>query len=168
MSSYWIMVFNQHALGQFSAASLLTTLKGAHFDRLCDQYGLDRSLIRPTLAHLRVEMAVFEHFPYFLVWYGPNNSPPLVVTAREASMDGRSQLLVDRVDTALPPSVRSMLMKTRFVCGIELLPKQLRDMGLVLAYELARWAAVSGSGIVLALDGSWYRMNTDQAFIPLS
>ena len=51
--------------------------------------------------------------------------------------------------------------------SVALQDEQLTDMGLLLAYEVARWIAHQGSGIVLGLDAAWYRLNEHQAFIPL-
>ena len=51
--------------------------------------------------------------------------------------------------------------------SIELAEDQLQDLGLLLAYELARWAAVQGRGVIQALDGRWYRLNAHKAFLPV-
>ena len=39
--------------------------------------------------------------------------------------------------------------------------------GILLAYEVARWAANLRKGLIYGLDGTWYRLNRHQAFIPL-
>lgn len=160
---YWIRVYNQHPLGQFSAEMLQAALSGANFDTLCAQYGLDPALIGPVRKHLAVELPVRQRVPLILVRYAPRSQPPLVVT--EQSLD--RSLHAESLGAGLPASVRARLMQAQFVYMIELLEIQLTDMGLLLAYEFARWAAQRGSGIVLGLDGIWYRLNAHQAFIPL-
>jgi hypothetical protein len=84
----------------------------------------------------------------------------------EQSLD--LSLDADSLWVGLTASVRARLMQVQAVYMIELLETQLTDMGLLLAYEFARWAAQRGSGIVLGLDGVWYRLNAHQAFIPLT
>ncbi len=164
---YWIRVFNQNALGQFSAETLLSALVEANFDTLCARYGLDPALIAPARRHLAVELPINQQVPLILVRYAPRPQPPIVVTEQ-----GVDQYLGDKSPgkvpaEGLPARVRARLLRTRAVYTIELLEAQLADMGLLLAYEFARWAAGQGSGIVLGLDGSWYRLNAYQAFIPL-
>jgi hypothetical protein len=161
---YWIRVYNQHLLGQFSAETLRAALAGANFRTLCDQYGLDSALIGPARRHLAVELPVNQGVPLILVRYAPRPQPPLVVT--EQSLD--LSLDADSLWVGLTASVRARLMQVQAVYMIELLETQLTDMGLLLAYEFARWAAQRGSGIVLGLDGVWYRLNAHQAFIPLT
>jgi hypothetical protein len=66
-----------------------------------------------------------------------------------------------------PESVRKALSAAVQIVSVELDADQLQDLGLLLGYELARWAAVRGKGVMLGLDGRWYRLNAFKAFLPL-
>lgn len=165
---YRIMIFNQRQLGQFSEGSLLAAITASDYGTLCQQYGLDPALIQPSLDQLAVEFAPGGRVPYFMVRYQPGNQPPIVVTECEAGAMMGSQRLEDIIEEGAPLSARGHLSQTRFVCTVELVEAQLTNLGLLLAYELARWAAARGCGIVLGLEGAWYRLNTHQAFILLS
>ena len=164
---YRIMVFNQKQLGQFSKAELLTVIKGANFPTLCRQYGLEIALIEPALAHLAVEKAGGDQAPYFLLRYQPNGQPPIIVTEWNRDEIFHHQRLKGFDRQVAFPSLQNYFSRTQAVYSVALVLSQLSDLGLLLAYELARWAAHQGEGIVLGLDGMWYRLNAYQAFIPI-
>jgi hypothetical protein len=67
----------------------------------------------------------------------------------------------------VPEIARPALAHTAQVVAVSLEADQLQDLGLLLGYELARWAAVQGQGIMRALDSRWYRLNAYKAFLPL-
>lgn len=164
---YWIMIFNQNPLGQFSGESLLKAITTANYHTLCEQYGLDPGLIQPVVDHLCLEMAGGSAVPYFLVRYQPQHLPPLVVTRWNTTTSAGRQRLVPFAENPVSADLRDHLMGTRELITVELVEAQLVDLGLLLAYEIARWAAGLGSGIIYGLDGVWYRLNAHQAFIPL-
>ena len=164
---YLILIFNQNPLGQFSGESLLAAITTSNYHTLCEQYGLDPGLIQPALTQLSLEMAGGSAVPYFLVRYQPQHQPPLVVTRWDATTSAGRQRLVPFAESPVSADICEHLMCTSELVTVELVEAQLADLGLVLAYEIARWAAGLGSGIVYGLDGAWYRLNVHQAFIPL-
>jgi hypothetical protein len=165
--AYWIMIFNQNPLGKFSGESLLAAITSANYHTLCMQYGLDPALIQPAQKHLSLEMADQSAVPYFLVRYQPPHQPPLVVTRWDTLTPAGRGRLFDFVDHPVFAEIRDRLISTRELVTVELVESQLADLGLVLAYEIARWAAGLGEGLVYGLDGTWYRLNVHHAFIPL-
>lgn len=165
---YWIMIFNQYPLGRFSGESLLATIMTSNYHTLCEQYGLDPALIQPALEYLSLEMAGGSAVPYFLVRYQPKHRPPLVVTRLDTTTAEIRRQLLAFADSPVPADIREHLLRARELVTVELLEAQLADVGLLLAYEFARWAAGLGSGIVYGLDGSWYRLNVHHAFIALA
>ena len=165
---YWTMIFTQYPLGCFSENDLLAAVTASNLKTLCDQYGLDPALIQPTLENLSVELAVGQRQPLFVLRYQPKNQPPIVVTEWDVAAEAGSQLHADVTEAFLLSFGYEHLEEIRFVYSVELVESQLRDMGLLLAYELARWIAERGSGLVLGLDRTWYHLNPHQAFVPLS
>lgn len=165
--TYWILIFNQHPLGQFARESLISALRAANFYTLSRQYGLDPVQIPAALDHVDVEMATGGNVPYFLVRYQPKDQSPIVVTEWIVGAERGSQLMMAVINANPPPNPPEQLEKTRFIYSVALERAQLTDLGLVLAYEVARWVAKRGTGWVLGLDGAWYRLNRHQAFIPL-
>lgn len=162
-----ILVFNPQPLGKIDPKKLKHALLKVNFVTLCRQYGLNSTLIGPVKENLEVVVSKNQDFPYFLVKYGGDNKRPLFVYERQLkSRKGKSVLqgLSGGSDSKV---VNTHLSKSNFLVEIELGRSQLSDMGLLLAYEIARWAAVKGGGIVLGLDGRWYFLNQHGAFLPL-
>jgi hypothetical protein len=165
---YWIMIFNQNPLGLFSGESLLAAITSSNYHTLCEQYGLDPDLIQPTLAQLSLEMSRGSGLPYFLVRYQPQHQPPLVVTRWDALIGVGRQYLLGFAENPVSANMRDYLMSTRELVTVELVEAQLFNLGLLLAYEIARWAAAVGSGVMYGLDGFWYGLNAHHAFVPLA
>lgn len=161
------MVFNRHPLGNFNPAALLTDLKAVHFSTLCRQYGLDTALINPAMAQLAVDTAVNDSVPYFILRYQPEHRPPIVVNRVDLTGLRQDFNLDDVNGTQINTSVRMHVLNTREAYTVNLEDAQVKDFGLVLGYEVARWMAYRGDGLVLGLDGVWYRLNAYQAFLPL-
>jgi len=55
------------------------------------------------------------------------------------------------------PSARAKkrLIGVKEIVGIELAPSMLSDMGVVFAYELARYLAQKADGVIVDDDGTW-------------
>jgi hypothetical protein len=164
--SYRILIYNQRPLGQFSPTTLLADLKAVHYSTLCRQYGLDVALISPAMDHLAVDGSDEEHVPYFIVRYQSENHMPLVISKVGLADGWLGQVLTEGGQDALSVPVHDYLMRTQEAYSVALRYEQLYDLGLLLAYEIARWVAYRGSGLVFGLDGVWYRLNAQQAFIP--
>lgn len=162
-----IIVFNPKSLGEIEPKKLKHALLKVNFETLCSQYGLNSALIGPAKEKLDVVVSENRDFPYFMVKYRGDKDRPLFVYERQLEFQkGRSTC--DGITGASNSKVvNTHLSKTNFLVKIELGQKQLSDMGLLLAYEISRWAAVKGRGIILGLDGSWYRLNQHGAFLPL-
>lgn len=165
---YWILIFNQYPLGRFGKEDLLDAISASNFHTLCDQYGLEPALIQPGVEQLAVKKSTGEHVPLFFLQYQPINRPPIVVTEWDVAGENGKQLLADMIEGCGSSKTCEPLLKTRFIYSVELVESQLYDLGLLLAYEIARWATERGEGIVLGLDRTWYRLNTYKAFIPLT
>ena len=165
--SYRVLIFNQRPLGQFSAADLLADIKKVHFSTLCCQYGLDPSQIKSALGHLSVEWSENEHVPYFVVRYQPENRAAIVVSNFNFDKVWDGYAAFEGGQHTLPAPVHDQLENTQEAFSVALEESQIRDFGLLLAYEIARWVAHRGSGLVFGLDGAWYRLNAHQAFIPM-
>ena len=161
--AYRILVFNQRPLGRFSPAELLEDLRAVHYSTLCRQYGLNPALISTAMEYLAVDGSEDVDLPYFIVRYQPENQPPIVVS--KVGLPEVWQGLSVKEQAILPGPVRSHLERVQEAYSLALKEAQLFDLGLLLAYEIARWLAQSGEGLVFGLDGTWYRLNAFRAFI---
>jgi hypothetical protein len=163
---YSIFVFNQCALGEISADELESDLKKVSFTTLCKQYGLDPQLIPEAQENLDVLAADSDVSPFFLVSYQPKKEKLITVFRREVRFPEDKALLMEFVQGQQSYSLKSALHQTCCFFRIDLEKSQLRDMGLLLGYEIARWLSFRGKGLVMDLQGMWYRLNVHQAFIP--
>lgn len=164
---YRIFVFNSRLMGPVTDESVLKAITGSNFDTLCAQYGLDSALIEALWTHLALTRGKMTPFsPYLLLRYGPKGLRPLLVYAYQADCPSGRLILQRALASVGHEALKKALSQARLILSIELSQEQLKDMGLLLAYEVARWAAEQGQGLVRALDGKWYRLNRHQAFIP--
>lgn len=165
---FWILIFNQQKMPQLDHQGLKAALTEANIQTLCAQYGLDAEGIAPALRHLELIYSKNESALYFMLRYAPIGERPLVIY-RWGTDDGLGRTyLQDYLVQTSSQRVIDPLSTAREIIGIELSRSQLTDLGLLLGYEIARWCADAGEGIVLGLDGIWYRLNPHQAFVPVT
>ena len=158
-----IIICCQKAIDRTDEKAILAAITRSNFHTLCDQYGLDHELVAPAISNLRVSLFNGKLSPYLLVHYQPKGKPPLIVHCL-SELDGVGWFL-DLLDGIEEVSLREALRKTHVVISIPLSSSQILDMGLLLAYEVARWVAELGNGFVQGLDGGWYRLNQYGAFL---
>lgn len=165
--AYWIMIFNQMSIEVVDEDKLLAAITESNYHTLCAQYKLDPALIETALMNLSVICAGGCMSPFFVVKYQPEGKRSLVVYRWAAESATGRTLLTQAKAELQNDSGEELLSQTQQIIGIELGVGQLQDMGLLFAYELARWAAFEGGGMMRGIDGMWYRMNKYKAFIPL-
>lgn len=158
--AFLIHVFNTVAIEKVHPQEILAAITESNYRTLCRQYGLDPDLIDEARANLRVLAAPEAAAPFLTLAYRPGGVRPVVVHFQDrGEISGRLP--------SAPESVRKTLSAAVQIVSVELDADQLQDLGLLLGYELARWAAVRGKGVMLGLDGRWYRLNAFKAFLPL-
>lgn len=162
-----ILVFNKNSLNKNIKAELRQVLLAAHFDTLCEQYQLDPAQIEPAKSSLEVLLAEGQSFPYFIVNYGACHHRPIIVYEWDFMEDECNSMKKELLDKIAINGCEESLSAAGYLLEIELDPVQLKDMGLLLAYEIARWAAYQGEGVILGLDDCWYHLNRHRAFVPV-
>ena len=167
MQDVWVQVFNQQKITFFDGDGLRKALLEVNFHSLCDQYGLNPGEIPSMLSHLEFISASEEVAPFALLKYQSEKDLPLVIYRWKVNHGAGAIWLEEAQKNANHPGVKSHLDQTQEIIAIALRANQLEDLGLLLSYEVARWAAAEGQGLVYGLDGIWYRLNQHQAFLPL-
>ena len=167
MQDVWVQVFNQRKITLFDGDGLKSALLDVNFHSLCDQYGLNPDEIPSMLSQLEFITAPEEAAPFALLKYKSEKGPPLVIYRWKVNHEAGAIWLKQAKKNANNPEVISHLDQTQEIIAIALRATQLEDLGLLLSYEVARWAAAEGQGLVYGLDGIWYRLNQHQAFLPL-
>ena len=167
MPTYWILVFNLEPIGDLLDRDLITALRAANFNSLCKQYGLDQGLIAPALQQLRLLSGPLRVAPFSMLTYQVGDRAPLIIYQWDTDEKAGMKRLGNTLSNLDQTRLRDRLEDTREILGITLQAEQLWDLGLVLGYEVARWAAFMGQGLIYGLDGTWYRLNRHQAFITM-
>ncbi len=167
MQIYWIYVFNQQSLGNIAENNLIPALLEVNFDSLCRQHGLDSGMIAPALSQLEVSAVPEGITPFYVLKYQSEDQPPILIFQWDTDKQAGTDRLGDALMHVSHPRLRNHLTQTREILGVSLQSDQLDDIGLVLSYEVARWAAYNGQGLVFGLDGVWYRLNRHQAFVAI-
>ena len=162
-----IFALNQKPLRKIVPRELCQALKSVHFSTLCEQYNLDPAHIPEVKGNLKVIAAAEEVLPYFVVSYLGAGERPILVHQSCVDTEEGGRMVQNFIAQDPPDVVIEHLSKVTCLLRIELSASQLQDMGLLLAYEVARWTAAKGEGLVLGFDGNWYRLNRNHAFIPL-
>lgn len=165
---YNILVFNQRSLDEIDKKELHCYLLDVSFETLTAQYQLDPAFIAPARSNLEVVISKEQTLHFFLVKYGTPRDQPIVVYEWDVE-SGKGRGILDGVfQRKLINEISEALTAANSIIEIELAQAQLNDMGLLLAYEIARWIANKGGGVILGLDNTWYRLNKHQAFIPIT
>jgi len=123
--------------------------------------------IKPGELELEVLAVRRSVAPFFALHYNPSRKAPIIVNEWNLSDPAKREWFESLPRKTPSLEVEKHLQCTRFVVSIAIDSTQLVDLGRLLAYELARWAAEMGRGLVWGLDGRWYRLNIHQAFIPI-
>ncbi len=165
MDIYSILVFNRKRIPELASEAILAAVTESNYQTLCRQYGLDPALIEPAREHLHLAGPSVREPRRFALLYGPAGHRPVMVTLFNFDQPARGDLAA--VLAEAPETLGTFLQEALEGVRIDLSREQLADLGLLLAYELARWAAVSGEGVVRGLDGRWYRLNRHRAFLPV-
>jgi hypothetical protein len=165
---YSILVINHQTLGKINPEKLVLEMKAVNFSTLCDQYGLDPGLIPQMKSNLSVITAKGDASPYFVLKYNQKEGLPIIVYRWDPRSETGKFITRELLTGSLPEGVGEHLKNASCIVGIELYQSQMKDMGLILAYEIARWVASRGQGMVLGLDGVWYQLNRSSAFIPIT
>lgn len=164
---YRILVFNRKLLDTVDKEELRCYLLGVSFNTLCNQYQLDPAFIEPTRSNLEVVVSNEHTVPYFMVKYGSTRDQPIIVYEWDLESERGRGILDGVFQRETTNDVTEALSEVKSIFEIELATSQLKDMGLLLAYEIARWAAKEGVGMILGLDNTWYQLNDHQAFISI-
>jgi hypothetical protein len=169
LRSYAIFIFLSEGIDPAMVESLSDALRATNFDTLCQEYDLNPSACEDVLENLAViGSPVSATAPFFVVRYGPQWHQALVIEGWHVTKSAGKDLLNAFKTLVKCSEIQNNLEKTRIIFTIALTPAQLGDLGRLLAYEVARWAAFHGKGVMRGLDGEWYALNRHQAFVPLN
>ena len=146
----WISIYCRRSIASITAAQLLdgirgrdaAALAGIDYDTLAEDYDLDEDAVDAALAAL----VVTRDGDTFAVSYGPAR-PIFVRRWKDATVHVEESIERRPPSTALAARLRSAVE----AIGIELGASQLTEFGVVLGYEIARYLAQKGDGVIVDL-----------------
>jgi hypothetical protein len=174
--SAWITVYCARPLGDLPPSELLAGLRGddpcalagVDYLTLAEDYRIDESLVENCAKTLCVEALHAGPDDWYGVGFSSMGSAPLTLhrwTQPERVAEEVSEVLEQ---LSLSDGVLSRrLQSSREVIGIEMARSQLADMGVVVAFEIARFLAQRGNGVVV--DDSDRAMHVEAGqFLPIA
>ena len=156
--SNWITIYCVRPVGNLSAIELAAGLRGDNphalagvdYRTLAEDYGIDESLVENCARNVSVkELTDVEH-GWYRVDFSTLGTDPLIIyrwSEPERVVEEITEVL-DRLEIT-DSVLAKTLKKTCEVIGVEMTLSQLADMGVVVAYEAARFLAQRGDGIII-------------------
>jgi hypothetical protein len=168
----WVVLYCQRSLADVTPEQVLAGIDDADWWTLAEDYGFeDEKVVNAAVKRLRIkELPGDDSGQYrWELQYRPRGrrqigierwtNPVLVAdemrTAREA---------LARVRKPGARTVREHLARVRETVGIELGWDQLEDIAVVFAFEVARWLAHAGKGLIEDYNDEWWGLTRGGAY----
>jgi hypothetical protein len=166
----WVTVYCAQRVAHLSPDDILAGLRGrdeaalagVDYWSLAEDYEIDPDLVDSALAQLRVVRVGSAPLDYEV--HHATEGRPLVLhgwTDAERVREEIEEALED--EDATPAIIRAQVSRAVEIVGIELGFSNFEDMGVVLAYELARYLAQKADGVIRSDEDRWLRV-IDGAF----
>lgn len=158
----WISVYCSKALGDMPPADTLAAeIRNNDFWTLAEDYEIDEDLVDPALANFCIE----PDGSGFNLHYRPEGERPIAVHywTKPERVEEEIQEVHEQLggNNAAVGKIKQHLQAVQAVVGIEMGFSQLEDMGIVFAYEIARWFGRNRGGMIKDDDDNWSFINSD-------
>ncbi len=156
--AWWLTVYCRRPVSTTSAEELQTGINGADYFTLAEDYDVDDALVGPAVKALTVSKDLHVSF---------GDSRPIVVHVWSTPERVAEELSEMHEVRSPPKSLHEPLKATKEIVGIELGFSHLENLGAVIAYEIARYFAQKGDGLIVDDDDRWQRID-DGAFFEIA
>jgi len=166
----WIRVFCTRPVSQLSADNILEGISAADFYTEAEGLGIEDSDVEQALSFLRIETLTGPSDARFELFYRPKGMRQITIWVSSEELDEELEEVLELLEDISPSQVKrvkAFLDKTIEIVALELGWSQLEDMAVVLAYEVTRYLARVGKGLVLATDDTWWEVK-DGVFKPIT
>ena len=152
----WVTIYCSNPIGDMpDDATFGKEIRNNDFWTLAEDYGIDESLVDSALANFRLE----NDGSGFNLHYGQHGDRPLTVhywtNPNRVAEEGQEVVEQLGADDDRSAKIKTHLQDAKAVVGIEMGFSQLEDMGIVLAYEIARWFGRNRGGMIKDDDDNW-------------
>ena len=163
--AYWITTYCKSVSPAFNLSEFEKDFRDNDFATLAEDYDLSRSLADPSLQTLRIELEP----DGMVIRFGAEDERPINV--RVWTDPARVSEEIEEAEGKLPASGSKKVIQNHFgltksVIGIEFGISQLKNMGVVFAYEAARNIADHFDGIIRDDENNWLAVES-RCFTPL-
>jgi hypothetical protein len=162
--AYWITVYCRVMVAPATPQQLLdgiqggdqSALAGVDYATLAEDYGLAEADAARAQSALNVE--ALESNCNYQVTYGAAEQPLIVRLWRDPTRLEQEIAEITERAGKHPVEAVQWVRSSTAVVAIELTMSQIRDMGIVIAYEIARYVAQRFEGLILTDDERWLRV----------
>lgn len=171
--AWWITVYCRRSVAHLQPTDVLGGITdrdreapaGADYLTLAESYGVDEDEVPPALSALAVRARSDEPVDFEVSC--DRSSRPIVLHRWHAAARLEEELLEASNTRSIPSELTSRLQQTTEIIAIELGRSELASMAIVFAYELARYFAQKGDGIIVDDDDRWSRIEAG-AFVEVA
>jgi len=169
----WMTVYCRKPLSDLTPQQVLDGIQGndpvapagVDYWTLAEDYGIDEDLVDEELSTLSVSPLRGGDEGYE-VRYGAREQPLAIRRWHDPTRVAEEiQEILEQADRQPEEAIRRV-HASREVIGVEMRPGHLRDMGVVIAYEVARYLAQKGDGLIRTDEERWLEVKQG-AFEPL-
>lgn len=152
----WVTVYCKQQISGVSAERLCSGIRDNDYWTLAEQYEVDEDLVDPALELLRIE----PDGNGFQLHYRPAGDRPLAIHLWKSPDRVKEEIAevlesIEDVHSEIAARIQEHMREVQVVIGIEMGYSQLEDMGIVFAYEIARWFGQNYSGLIKGDDDNW-------------
>jgi len=166
--AWWITVYCSRDCSALQSTDLASgiragdpdALAGVDYFTLAEDYDVPETVVAPALEHLRVTGDFEIHYE------SDPDARPVVVHVWTQPGRVREEVEEAREVRSAPTSAAPFLDGCRAVVGIELGVSMAQTMGVVLAYEVARYIAQKYDGVIVDDEDRW-EVVREGALVPL-
>jgi hypothetical protein len=159
----WLTIYCTRSVASITADDLISLLNDLDLYTIAEGFGIEdeEEVVDHALAHLRIEPVSKPKGVKFVVHYKPGKSRPVYVhlwndpkrvqTEREEALE-----LLNNVRGRPVAGMRRRIAACVEVVALELGLKQVEDVGLVLAVQIAEFLAGEGAGLGRDHNDNWW------------
>lgn len=160
----WVTVYCFEPIGEMPDSETLSKeIRNNDYWTLAEDYDIDESLVDVALANFRIE----NDGSGFSLHYGQQDARPLTVhywTNQDRVVEEVQEVVERLGDDTRSQTIKGHLKNAKAVVGIEMGFTQLEDMGIVFAYEVARWFGRHRGGLIKDDDDNWSVVDSHGGF----
>jgi hypothetical protein len=162
--AWWLTVYCREPVSALAPSQLLAGIRdedrgapaGVDYHTLAEHFGIeDEAVVDAALERVRVSADGASGLGCEVRYRPEDDVRPIVVHCWTEPERVAEELEEAEEGRAPPPGALPWLRATKEIVAVELGFSQLEDMGIVIAYEIARWLAQKGDGLVVDDDDCW-------------